>query len=99
MRRPKNPDLRWYTTTSQTKELQPRCPFASVYRCPRVYASLSVLGRAGIATCIEPDEDARLLKLWRDSDLWPVTAEQETSAHGTPGKPELFWNFCPEVAF
>lgn len=93
-----NPDLDWYTAFSHKKGLRPRCPFASVQRCPRFYQSLSLLGHAG-STEIEPKEDERLLEKWKKSDLWPVTREQATSIAGEPGNPYSFSNFCPEVAY
>jgi len=93
-----NPDLDWYTGFSHKKGVRPRCPFASVQRCPRFYQSLSLLGSAG-STGIEPKEDERLLEKWKKSDLWPVTREQATSISGGPPVPYLYSNFCPEVAY
>jgi hypothetical protein len=93
------PDLKWYTGISATKGLPPRCPFASVHRCPRYYQSLSLLGEAGITTRIEPEEDKRLLDQWKRSDLWPVVNEQATSVMGAPEEPHHFSKFCPEVSF
>ena len=92
------PDINWYTSISKNKGLAPRCPFASVYRCPRFYQSLSLLGSAG-STSIDPKEDKKLLKRWQKSELWPVTGEQETSIAGPEGESKHFWNFCPEVTF
>src|SRR6266478_1120232 len=46
------PTLKWYTDISASKSLSPRCPFASVHRCPRYYQSVSLLGEAGVATAI-----------------------------------------------
>jgi len=90
------PDLKWYTEISAQKN-QPssRCPFASVHRCPRYYASLSVLGKAGVATSLEPAEDERLLEKWKRTDLWPATDEQDTGIMGT----DHYHNFCPEVSY
>ena len=93
-----NPDLKWYTGISHERQVRPRCPFASVRRCPRFYQSLSLLGGAG-STNIEPGEDKLLLKRWKKSDLWPITDEQATSISGEPGKPSIYLNFCPEIAF
>jgi hypothetical protein len=92
-----NPDLDWYASLSHKKGVRPRCPFASVHRCPRFYQSLSLLGHAG-STEIDAKEDKRLLEKWKKSDLWPVTREQATSIAGEPGNPFSFSNFCPEVA-
>jgi len=93
-----NPDLQWYISLSQNHNLPPRCPFASAYRCPRYYQSLSLLGDVKVSTSIDPDEDKKLLKKWSESDLWPITREQATSASGSPGK-YSFSNYCPEVSF
>lgn len=91
-------ELENYLAISRKRGVAPRCPFASVYRCPRYYASLSLLGMAG-NTSIDPALDERLLQQWRSTDLWPVTREQETSVAGPPGSPRHFINFCPEVAY
>jgi hypothetical protein len=93
------PDLNWYTEISASKNLAPRCPFASVYRCPRYYQSVALLGEVGVTTRIEPEEDKRLLDQWKRSDLWPVVAEQATSVMGAPNEPHHFSKFCPEVSF
>lgn len=93
------PDLKWYAEISASKNLSPRCPFASVHRCPRYYQSIALLGEVGVTTSMEPEEDQRLLEKWKLSDLWPVTKEQATQVMGPEGKPSLFFNFCPEVSF
>ena len=41
------PTLEWYKRKSRDGDVPPRCPFASVQRCPRFYESLSLLGEAG----------------------------------------------------
>lgn len=90
------PNLSWYTKISQEKGLNPRCPFASVYRCPRFYQSLSLMGTAG-STSIASSKDKKLFKRWKKTDIWPVTGEYETYIYGDP--PICFSNFCPEVSF
>jgi len=92
------PTIEWYLSISKSDDFPPRCPFASAYRCPRYYQSLSLLGESGISTRIDPEEDAMLLEKWRESDLWPLTGEQSTSISGSPGKYN-FSKFCPEVSF
>lgn len=92
------PDLEWCAEKSKAKGLAIRCPFATVESCPRYYQSMSLLGNAG-STAIPKDEDERLLAKWKASDLWPRSAEYETSISGWEGKPSHFANFCPEVAF
>ena len=91
------PDLRWYIEISRERGASPRCPFATSERCPRYFQSLSLLGEAG-STKIEPDEDERLFQAWKRTDLWPKTAEYETSLFGPVGEEKHFANFCPEVA-
>lgn len=90
------PDLEWYARISSEKNTVPRCPFATVKTCPRFYQNLSLLGKAG-STKIDPAEDERLLEFWKKDDLWPRTAEQETSIFGPEGESKYFDNFCPEV--
>ena len=91
------PDLKWYSARSVKLGLAPRCPFASVKRCPRFYQSLSLLGRAG-STALDAQEDKRLLAYWEGSDLWPRTAEYATSISGSE-RARYFSKFCPEVAY
>lgn len=91
------PDMHWYLDISDSRGVQPRCPFATAERCPRFYQSLSLLGTAG-STNIDPEEDERLLGKWQQSDVCPKTAEQATSIFGF-GTSKNFSNFCPEVLF
>ena len=77
----------------------PRCPYATVHRCPRYYQSLWLLGQYGGATQIDSAQDEALLEKWRASDLWPVTSEQEPSVYGPEGNPKMFNRFCPEVSY
>ena len=94
----KIPNLEWYTGLSQTRKVQPRCPFASVETCPRYFQSLSLLGCAG-STSIDDAEENRLIDYWKKSDLWPKTGEYETSVAGPKDNPRIFTNFCPEIAY
>jgi hypothetical protein len=93
-----NPDMQWYLGVSREHHVTPRCPFASVERCPRYYQSLSLLGEAG-STKIPADEDESLRALWEKSDLWPKTAEGATSIFGDGTRTSGFSNFCPEVTY
>ena len=95
----REPDLTWYKGQSAQHGVLPRCPFASVERCPRFYQSLALLGEAGFATTIDPGEDQRLQSTWQESDLWPRTAEQASAIMGPSENPKHFLNFCPEVLF
>lgn len=92
------PDFEWYSHISERRGPAPRCPYASVERCPRYYQSLSLLGEAG-STKIDSAEDERLLERWKQSDLWPRTDEYATSVSGPSGEPKNFSNFCPEVSY
>lgn len=94
----KNPDMDWYVRRSQSQKLHPRCPFASVYKCPRYYLSLSLLGQAGNSE-IPKKLDKKLLKIWKKSELWPTTKEQNTGIVFINNKPKHYNNFCPEVAY
>lgn len=90
--------LEWYKGISLDYKVPPRCPFASVHRCPRFYQSLSLLGEAG-STKIDAEEDERLKGYWEGTDLWPVVDDQATSVISSNEKAKHFWNFCPEVSF
>ena len=93
------PNLNWYTNISASKGLSGRCPFASVHRCPRYYASIALLGESGVTPALNPEEDKHLLETWKRTDVWSVTAEQEPTVGGQPDRPSIFANFCPEVLF
>lgn len=93
-----NPDMHWYLSLSSARNVTPRCPFASVERCPRYYQSLSLLGEAG-STKIPAGEDDRLKALWEKSDLWPRTGEGATSVSGGDNRMNSFSNYCPEVSY
>lgn len=92
------PNLVWYLSISTPLQLSPRCPYASVYRCPRFYQSLSLLGNAG-STQIDPKEDNKLKEGWKQTDIWPVTDEQATAISGPKDDSKHFTNFCPEVSY
>ncbi len=92
------PNLDWYLSIGAHQQLSPRCPYASVYRCPRFYQSLSLLGNAG-STKIDPKEDDRLKESWERTAVWPVTAEQATTISGPGEEIKHFSHFCPEVSY
>jgi len=95
---PVDPDISWYLNISKERGVTPRCPFASIDRCPRCYESRSLLGSAG-STKIPPDEDERLKARWEKTDLWPKTAEESSYMTGNGERFNAFGNFCPEVAY
>ena len=95
---PPEPDMRWYLRISQERGVTPRCPFASVERCPRYFHSLSLLGGAGF-TKMSQVEEGRLDDFWKESDLLPRTGEEETSLSSSNGHVYLYANFCPEVTY
>lgn len=90
-----DPDLSWYSKVSEQRGLSSRCPYANVHRCPRFYQSLSLLGRIGSATEIEERKDEELQQYWENSELWPVTREQETIIYNK----KSYSKFCPEVLY
>lgn len=93
------PDIEWYSRSSSKKAVSPRCPFANVYRCPRYYQSLSLLGMVGITTKIDNNKDKELLRIWQKSEYWPVVAEHSTTISGTEGEKKHFTHFCPEISY
>jgi hypothetical protein len=90
------PNAEWYLRVSRERGVTPRCPFATVERCPRYYQSLSLLGEAG-STKMPPDEDERLKAFWEKSDLWPRTAEQAPYIFSSDGRWMSLSEFCPEA--
>lgn len=92
------PKLNWYLTISTRQGVSPRCPYASVYRCPRFYQSLSLLGEAG-STKIDDNENKWLQDSWKNTDLWPITDEQATMISGPADDTKHFSRFCPEVSY
>jgi len=90
--------IKWYSKISQNKGLLPRCPFRSVYRCPKYYLSRSLLGKA-VSTNINENEDKKLLETWRKSEVWPTTDEEHPGIAKANGEIRSYDNFCPEVLF
>jgi len=93
------PDFEWYSKISDEFGGPPRCPFATASHCPRYYQSLSLLKETG-ATSIDAKIDDSLFQKWKNSPLWPLVAEQETSVMGTDEeRAKIISNFCPEVSY
>jgi excisionase family DNA binding protein len=93
------PDREWYLGRSKKANVEPRCPFATLKRCPRYYQSRALLGECGHMTSLEPEEDKQIRQKWEDSEFWPVTREDEPSVLGPSGEPHQYLRFCPEVSF
>lgn len=93
------PDLEWYTGISEGKKVSPRCPYANVHRCPRYYASLYLLGQAGVMTKMNLEQVKKLDKYWNKTDLLPTVREHAPSVSGSNDKKTEFSNFCPEISF
>jgi len=93
------PDIDWYASLSSQKSIPTRCPYANADRCSRYYESLSLLGSAGITTALQPSEEKRLLKRWKNSEHWPKVNEHAVSISGPANGSKSFSHFCPEVAF
>jgi len=91
------PNIEWYLSISNERKVAPRCPFATVERCPRYWSSLSLLRHMG-HTSISEEEDLRLQKKWENSELLPRIAEQDTSISGSPSS-KCLTNYCPEVTY
>lgn len=91
------PNIEWYLRTSLERGVEPRCPFATVERCPRYLASLALLEHMG-HTSISDDEYQKLHKKWENSELIPRIAEQDTAVSGSPHS-KCMSNYCPEVSF
>lgn len=93
------PDSLWYRRKSSEKNAPVSCPYANIHKCPRYYASMYMLGKAGIITSIDATKKTSLDIFWADSGILPVIAEEETSISGFQGSWSAFSNFCPEVTF
>lgn len=92
------PNYDWYKSISDQRHLPARCPYAHVRRCPRYFYSRSLLGDFG-STRIEKDLDDELTGFWEQSDVAPMTAEDQPSVTRSGDKHPSFWKFCPEVLF
>lgn len=93
------PDSSWYRSKSSEKNASFACPYANVNKCPRYYASIYMLGKAGMITSISDDNKDALDIFWAKSGLLPVIAEDDTGISGHEGHWTSFSNFCPEVSF
>lgn len=83
----------WYLSVSRDRGVGPRCPFATVQRCPRFYLSTWVLNEVD-----NQPQDEALHDRWRRSELYPTRDEELTSSSGSPTALH-YGKFCPEVAY
>jgi hypothetical protein len=94
------PDLDWYASVSERKNLTVRCPYATVHRCPKYFESVWMLSNHGIMSEIPESLHNELLKKWQSHELWPVTDETATTiSGGGRDKGSCISNLCPEVTF
>jgi len=93
-----NPTLEWYKLISAKNNLSPRCPFASSYKCPIYYQSLSLLKDTG-ATKLDEKEDKQLEEYWKKSKLNPILKEEMPGITTKNDKFTSLYNFCPEATF
>ena len=93
-----NPTLEWYKSISAKYNLSPRCPFASSYKCPIYYQSLSLLKDTG-ATKLDEKEDTQLEEYWEKSKLNPILKEEMPGIARKNDEFTSLHNFCPEATF
>ena len=93
------PDLTWYQEKSKSTGNTPRCPFASLRRCPKYYFSIWIMGEYGGASKIDEKTDQELQAYWEKTDLWPIPKELEPAAAGPLNDTHIFSNICPEVSY
>ena len=92
------PNFSWYSSNSNRLGLPPRCPFASIHRCPKFYESRSLLGRAG-STPLSAEIETECERKWKQSQFTPQTAEDTPGLFSTEKGVNAFNNFCPEVLY
>jgi hypothetical protein len=92
-----NANLTWYTSISKERGVSPRCPFASLSRCPRYFFSASLSKHAG-TTGLSKEEEGKFERRWRASEFWSQSPETETSVSGSDNVKSLT-RFCPEYIF
>jgi hypothetical protein len=66
------PDLDWYASVSERKNMLARCPYATVHRCPKHFESVWMLSKHGAMTEIPEALHNEFLKKWQSHELWPV---------------------------
>lgn len=91
------PDIKWYTKISDDKKVTPRCPFASVHRCPRYFQGISLLGEEGNLSKLDTALDKEIGNKWENTDLWPAARHEFSGILSSNKKPFEYRDFCPEV--
>ncbi|MCQ8117733.1 hypothetical protein [Methylomonas rosea] len=89
------PDLEWYIAISEVKSLTPRCPYVTIYKCPRYFDSIALISDTGITTSLDKSIHDKLLLKWKNHELFQPLEEMAASI--SDGK--NINNFCPEVSF
>lgn len=92
------PDIEWYTEISRNLGASPRCPFASVHRCPRYFQGVSLLGGQGALSRLDSQTDHDIGQKWEATDIWPAAWQEHSGISSSDGRPFLYRDFCPEVA-
>ncbi len=94
-----NPDLEWYKKISAKNKVLPRCPYASVYKCPIYFRSRALLRRTN-ADELDKNEEEKIIKYWKNSELdLSLLEEEPTIYYGDKRQIESVTNFCPEATF
>jgi len=90
------PTLKWYNRHQcQQESFAPLPVCASVQPLSPYYQSVSLLGEAGVATAIEPEEDS---KLWSSGSV-PTSGLSLMNNTRSERAPQHFLQFLPEVSF
>ena len=92
-----HPNIEWYTKASEEKHVTPRCPFASVRRCPRYFQGISLLGEQGALSRLNSRQDQEIGGRWEGTDIWPAARHEHSGIISSDGKPFLYRDFCPEI--
>jgi hypothetical protein len=84
---PINPDIKWYKSISESKNLPPRCPFADADKCKCYDESFAVINCPPAKLSQKP-ADLSSTKFWKS----PTVSHQDE-------KLAEYKNLCPEIAY
>ena len=92
-------NFEWYASVSRRQGLPPRCPFASVRRCPKYFHSLTSLADASVISDLDPAVRSHLEEKW--SEDRPAVAEDSPGwmKAGDDNVLRQVFGICPEVGF